>query len=392
MVPHRSASFSRTTVGGCPSTSCVAECGISRDGCSASDIKRAAGKYGMNLKGRALEPRHLRSLRLPLILFWEFNHFCVLEGFRGRDFLINDPANGHRVVSEDEFDKAYTGVVLEFEPGSDFVRSGHPPRIRENLWPWFRPHRTLLLIAASCGLLMAVPGLGVPLLLGAFVDGVLGQGLPDAAGIVGGVAAMALVLFALTWMQQRVLRRLSLRVSVEQAERFISSLFRLPSEYFSQRFAGDLASRSELIDNVTEVGSTQLTGIVIELVMSIVFLVWMMYVDPWLGVLVLLFGAANALIVKAVSHMRLHENHRLRQEQGKLFGMGTMALRKLASIRASGMESFFFSRWSGYQARRAEVPAAICRARSSRGDSAVPDPDHRHRDGYLRGCLAHFLG
>ena len=327
------------------------ECGISRDGCSAADIKRAARKYGMHLRGQKLEPRHLRSLRLPAIIFWEFHHFCVLEGFLGSDYLINDPANGHRRVSEDEFDRAYTGIVLDFEPGSEFTREGRRSLIRENLWPWFKPHRTLLLIAAFCGLLAVIPALGIPLLLGEFVDRALGENRTDTTGIVGAASALALALFALTWLQQRVLRRMSLRVSVLQAERFVSRLLRLPNEYFVQRHAGDLAQRSELIDDVSDVGSTQLLSIVIELVLSIIFLAWMIHADLLLATFILSIGVANALILRVLSNIRLHENHRLRQERQKLIGVGTNALRKLASIHASGLENMVFSRWSGYQAR-----------------------------------------
>ena len=327
------------------------ECGISRDGCSAADIQRAARKYGMEVVGQKLEPRLLRTLELPIIIFWEFNHFLVLEGFRGRDFLVNDPANGHRRVREDEFNKSYTGIALEFKPGPDFRTRGQAPRVKDSLWPWFKSHALLLAFAATCGLLTAIPGLGVPILLSHFVDTVLAGDGTDTAKIVMAVTALALAHLLLTWLQQRVLRRVSLRVAVAQAQLFISTLLRLPNEYFIQRFAGELASRTQLIDNITRVGSTQLTSILIELVVSCIFLIWMIYSDVWLGLFILLLGLVNLALLRVVSGIRLHENYRIRQEQGKLVGLGTIALKKLDSIRAMGMENSFFARWTGYQAR-----------------------------------------
>ncbi len=330
-------------------------CGVSRDGCTAGDLRQAADRFGVDLKGQRLPYRYLRSIRTPAILFWEFQHFCVLEGFRGDDFLINDPAQGHRLVREDEFAKLYTGVVLTLEPRPDFVQGGRPPNIRDKLWPWFRPHRRLLLIAVFCGLLGAIPTLAVPLLLGAFVDYAQAGATATALYIVGAVALAAIALFAFTWLQQHVLNRLSLRVSVEQSARLVSTLLRLPREYFAQRLSGDVASRIQLVNNVTDEGSTQLTGIFIELAISAALFVWMAYADAWLAAGVLAVAAANAVAVHMLVRLRLHENHRLRQEQGRLLGACATGLRRLDSIRASGTEAALFSRWTGYLARELDI-------------------------------------
>ena len=330
-------------------------CGVSRDGCTAGDLQRAADLFGVDLKGRRLPYRYLRSIRTPAILYWEFQHFCVLEGFRGGDFLINDPAHGHRLVREDEFAKLYTGVVLTLEPRPDFVRGGRPPRIRDKLWPWFRPHRGLLLVAIVCGLLGAIPTLAVPLLLGEFVDRANAGALGDALYIVAAMILAAVALFAFTWLQQHALNRLSLRVSVEQSAQLVSTLLRMPREYFAQRLAGDLASRTHLVNNVTEEGSTQLPGLFIELAISAALLAWMVYEDAWLAAGVLAVALANAGALRMLVRLRLHENHRLRQEQGRLLGFGAMALRRLDSIRASGMEAALFSRWTGYLARELDI-------------------------------------
>ena len=269
-------------------------CGVSRDGCNASDLQRAADLFGVDLKGRRLPYRYLRSVGTPAILFWEFQHFCVLEGFRGGDFLINDPAQGHRLVREEEFARLYTGVVLTLEPRPDFARGwAAAPHSRQALavvpglieaccwsplhagcWVRFRPWRS-----RSCSVHSSTAPMPVR--------------SATRFTLWARWALRPAALFAFTWLQQHVLNRLSLRVSVEQSARLVSILLRLPREYFAQRLAGDLAARTHLVNHVTEEGSTQLTGLFVELAVSAALLAWMVYADAWLAAGVLGGGAGQ---------------------------------------------------------------------------------------------------
>ena len=327
-------------------------CGVSRDGASAADIVRAGERYGLKITGWRKEIGELRSMELPVILFWEFNHFVVLEGIGNGRYYLNDPANGRRTVEKETFDQAYTGIVLTAERTPEFTTGGTSPSVTRKLWPWLREVKGPLAFVAACGLLLALPGLALPILLSVFVDHVL-AGPETSWGVPLVVAAFlaGVLVYLLTWLQQHSLRKLAIRLSVVHAERFLSRLFRLPVQYFTHRFAGDLTSRVQLNDQVALGASRQFVGIMIEFVMSALFLGLMLVFDPLLAALVAALGAANIALMRILSRSRNDENRQVRREQALLFGIGTSGLRDIDSLRATSTEDDFFSRWSGYQAR-----------------------------------------
>ncbi len=325
-------------------------CGVSRDGCSAADIQRAAAQYGVDVTGWQRSAEYLKSLKTPAILFWEFSHFLVLDGFKKNRFHINDPANGHYTLDEATFKARYMGIVLLLHPGPNFTPSGRPFSLWRQLLPWVRDEKTPIILAFMLGVLLAVPTLALPELIRYFTDAATGPTRPSAVLVVGGAVTIAGSVFALVWGQQRILLAASMRIAVAQSERFLAALLRLPMAYFAQRLSGELASRTRLLDNIANTATARLAQLMIELTMSTIYLVWIVLQDLLLAGTAVVVAASNVALARWVSHRRKHENFRLRRSQGMLSGIGTMGVKNLDSLRASGAEGDFFTRFSGYQA------------------------------------------
>ncbi len=103
-----------------------ADCGVSRDGSNARNLARAAKAYGFKVRAFSRNPDTIREKgEFPCIIHWNFNHFVVLNGFKGKYACINDPARGFVKISPEDFDKAFTGITINISPDEGFVPSGN---------------------------------------------------------------------------------------------------------------------------------------------------------------------------------------------------------------------------------------------------------------------------
>ncbi len=328
------------------------ECGVSRDGSKASNMLRAAAKYGVTAKGYRKELEALRTLPLPLILFWNFNHFVVLEGIKGKKVYLNDPASGPRKVSLAELDQSFTGVVISVQPAPGFKRGGAKPGVFSALRSRAGAIRIGILFAIIAGLALVLPGLVIPAFSKIFVDDVLVGAKYKWMRplLVAMVITLGVQIFFL-WLQQVSLFRQQIKLSIKTSAQFFLHVLRLPFVFFTQRYGGEVGSRVGLNDRVATLLTGELASAVLSLLTALFFLGLMASYDQLLTGTVVLAGVLNLLVLRYVSRKRVDLNQRMLQEQGKLFGTAMGGLSLIETIKATASEPDFFSRWSGYQAK-----------------------------------------
>nr|WP_264267796.1 NHLP family bacteriocin export ABC transporter peptidase/permease/ATPase subunit [Tolypothrix sp. PCC 7712] len=335
-------------------------CGVSRDGSKASNMILAAQSYGMQAQGFKKDIQQLQEIKPPFIVFWNFNHFVVVEGFVGKTgggklrqrVWLNDPATGPRSVTMQEFDAAYTGVVLVMEPGAEFHKGGKKADIIGALYSRLKNSFGELLFCVLIGFLLVIPNLALAAISQVFIDNVLIKNRLDwLQPMLIGMGAIALLQAVMNLLQLRKLRYLNLRLSISMTGQFIWHLLCLPSSFYAQRYAGEISNRIGINKKVASILSGKLARTAIDAVMIVFYAAMMLAYDRLLTLIGVAAVVINVTAIQLRSRRRIDTSMRLSQDQGKLAGVEIGTLQSIETIKAGAIESDIFSRWAGYYAK-----------------------------------------
>jgi len=327
-------------------------CGVSRDGSKASNVLKAARRFGLTAKGFRKEPSTLNELPMPSIIHWNFNHFVVLERLDPDYAFINDPATGRRKVGHEEFDAAFTGVVLAMEPGPEFKPGGREPDFIPLLLRRLSNSLSAVLLLVALSMALVVPTILVPTFAKIFVDDVLikhveGWFTPLLIGMAITAAARALI----TAFQQSLLLRLQTKLTVTMVSQLIWHVLTLPMEFFTQRHSGDLANRIAASEQIAQQLSNGVAANALNLVSVVFIALTMAFYDGLLAAISIAMALINVLVLRLVTRQREDLNRKLAIERAKLGGSTIEIIRTIETIKAGGLEDDAFARWAGFQAK-----------------------------------------
>ncbi|MGC2856135.1 cysteine peptidase family C39 domain-containing protein [Novispirillum sp. DQ9] len=320
-------------------------CGVSRDGSRAAHVLAAAQAFGLTAEAFRCEPDDLAALPMPAIVFWEMNHFLVVEGRRGGSWRLNDPARGRLTIDAATFHKGFTGIALTFRPGPGFTRGGRAP----SAWRGLRAVMGggAVPVVAASALAVVLPGLAIPAAALLALEGTP-AGAPDTALHALGVGAVLAALA--TALHHGLLARLEERAAATGATAFLRRALRLPLGFLAQRSGGEVAARVQAVERVAALAAGPLAAGLVDGIAAGVFLAALTLLDPPLAALAALAGG-GILAGTAVAARRLaaHGQRRL-NEATRLRGLGLQGLQMIDTLKADGAEGALFDRLAALRA------------------------------------------
>ena len=329
-----------------------ADCGVSRDGSNARNVLKAARSYGLWAKGYRYEPETLkREGKFPCIIHWNFNHFVVLNGFKGNKAYLNDPAKGSYSVSMETFDESFTGICLMFAPEENFAPGGKPKSMMEYAKKRLRGSGTAIAFVVMTSIITSLMGLINPAFSRIFLDRLLSGKNPDwVLPYFVSLAGMGVIQIIVTWINAVYSLRINGKMAVVGNTTYMWKVLRLPMEFFSQRMAGDIKQRQGANAQIAGSLVNTFAPLLLNTAMMIFYFVVMLRYNGVLTMIGITSIIMNMVVSNIVSKKRINLTRVQMRDAGKLAGTTVAGIEMIETIKASGAENGFFEKWSGYQA------------------------------------------
>lgn len=336
--------------------------GVSRNGVNAKNIMFAAQSYGLEVKGYSKKVDGLLQLPLPCIIHWNFNHFVVFEGVKGKHFVINDPAQGRRKLTREEFAGSFTGVCLTFQKGPDFKTVASEKNEAKLAVRRLSSEKKAIISMLLMGLLLVIPGIVTPVFSQIFIDDILIGQMHDwmLALLLAMLLTLAYSVFFKV-IRVKLLMNLRTKMALISAYSFLNRMFQLPISFFDQRYAGDLSERVKNNNKVNEFLTGQLGQAVLDVFVAIFYIGIMFLYSSFLSIIGLGFVLITVAYTIIAAKATEIQSKKLQQEQGRMIGTLYSGLSIRDTLKASGAESAFVSRLLGLHANLSRVAQKLGR-------------------------------
>lgn len=323
------------------------DCGVSRDGSSLKNVAKAAHNYGLETQAFTIEPEDFNDIPLPCIAHWDFEHFVVVTGIKGRKVYINDPARGRLKVSLEEAGESMTGVVLIPFPGPSFTKGGHRASIMSFAMERLQGAKEALLFTFITGLIIAFAGVASQIFTQIFADDILTRKNPEWFTPFMILFGTLFIVQALTTLVSNIYgRAFRMKLSIIGNTSFLLHILKLPMRFFGQHAPGDLIMRQQSAASISNSLVSELAPVITNVALLVIYMFFMLRYNLVLAGIAAATTLLNLLLVRLVAEKQVDLIRVSERKKGRLMSRTMSSLANIESIKAAGAENEFFTRWS----------------------------------------------
>jgi ABC-type bacteriocin/lantibiotic exporter with double-glycine peptidase domain len=267
--------------------------GTTKQGTTMLGLYQVANKIGFTAEGCEADINALIEHKQPVILHVlienQLQHYVVCYEYNEeKGFLIGDPGKGVYYLNSNELEKIWVSKsCLTLEPNESFVKAEEEKNSQKK---WFlnilKEDYKLLWISVLLGVFVAGLGLAMSLFSQKLIDDILPS--HDIKKLVSGIALLTVLLLArvgISILREYFLLQQSKDFNNRINNQFFSSLLHLPKPFFDTRKIGELVARLNDTQRVQSVIKMLASSLVIDVLVSIISLVFLFTYSWKLGLI-----------------------------------------------------------------------------------------------------------
>lgn len=227
-----------------------------KEGVTAYNLINCAQKYGFDAKG--VKTSELSSVKLPCIAHLNINkslsHFVVIYQVSNNSLVLMDPSVGRKVISSEEFDKYFSGIVILLYPKSEIPNYSNNNILLQNYISFFKNHKLDILKIFLIDLIVILTTIFMSFQIRALEQTENILLITIIFVFVGLINAVSI------YFLNRNILRYNNKMNFSMQTDFIDHIFELPLKYIHMKDSGEIVKR---FDNLQVIKDTILNSLLI---------------------------------------------------------------------------------------------------------------------------------
>jgi len=343
-------------------------CDINKDGVSLLAISEAAEKLGFITVGHKINFEQLiENFNNPCILFWNQNHFVVLQKIKKNKITIADPAVGLIEYSFDEFkskwlitdgkNKLNAGISLFLEPTKELSKLKlQSYKSSTNIFQLslkFKKHLLFLI------LILLVSSI-IQLILPFITQSIFDKGISNKDYSYLQLIFLAQFFLITGKLSSEVIRRwvllqLSNKINMELVSSFLKKLLKLPLSFFNTKLVGDLLQRVEDYQRIERFLSSSSLSIMFSIINLIVFSSILIVYNTFIALIFFVVSIVYLVYITSFLKKRAAIDHSLFTQNTSNQNLLIQIIQGISDIKLSNAEVQQQLKWKEIQNKIFEI-------------------------------------
>lgn len=252
---------------------------LSMRGATLKSLITMADNLGFSSRALKVDIEQIEYLQTPAILHWDLSHFVVVERFQRKRALIHNPDGRSRWMSLSEISGHFTGIALELQPTTSFSQSRRASPLKLNQL-WSGMHGTWKAISqiALLSIVLQAYVIVYPYYLQVAVDSAVPSSDTNLLLILAlGFGIFTIMNAGASLLRSFVIMTVGSNIGFTIASNIARHLFRLPTDWFERRHAGDILSRFQSVTPIQTMLSQGGAAAILDGTMALLTLVMMFF-------------------------------------------------------------------------------------------------------------------
>ena len=314
---------------------------IGRDGVSLKDLKDICTKKA-TLKIYRVEKEEFKKLRVninkPYLVYWNNNHYVILEKIKKNKIVIIDPAVGRITISLQEFLVHYSGLMagLEKRKSNKEIFELENQKDNRKMIKWLFPYKTTIIAVFLTSIVFQSVNLIFPLLTQILIDnGEVVKNIPGKILLIG-TLIIGILYFVLHVTRVKLIAEIQCKLSNKMTSTFIEKLFKLPLNFFENNTIGDITSRVNNIGSIRDILSHIAVSVFLDVSVIIIYIFFMLQYSVILSLITFGVAILQVIILRIMIPKISEYTNKELVSQAKFQTMLHEILRSINYVKTSG--------------------------------------------------------